>query len=198
MLDTFEHSAYIGQAELRSFLTRKTAGERDMLFLVKLGCLLAPVFIAGQIPAINAIDFESTRIDLSRKEQETLSLWLHALEQMSTGCPLEDLVDKFRFLQMLQAQIIGLWLLYVSQPEPNSKQAQQLEHLVQEWLNPDSVLAHPPQLLSGHDILMHLKQKPGPQIGMHIQSIKEAQVQGLVFDKHSALDYLDGLAANHT
>lgn len=186
------------QTEVLLYLKTGTAGERDLLCLLKLACLLGFSVGTGLNDADAIFDLNATRLDLSSLEQSLLRLFQKNIQFLFSGSPLESRVDEFRLLQIMGIHIIGLWLLFLAQPVPNTDMVSQLENLVLEWLNPGSLLAHPPQLLSGHDILKHLKQKPGPQIGMYIQSIKEAQVQGLVSDKESALNYIDALVANHT
>ncbi len=197
-LERFENRSITRREKLNPYLERTTAGERHMLFLIKLACLTLPVCATGQKCPESSLILEKTRLDLSRLEIDTLVLWNKNIKKLLSGCPLDSLLDKFRFLQETGVHIISLWLIYLALPSTDPNVSKNLESLVSEWLNPESLLAHPPALVSGHDILDHLKLKPGPQIGLYIQSIKEAQVQGVVVDRNSALNYLADLAANDT
>jgi poly(A) polymerase len=48
----------------------------------------------------------------------------------------------------------------------------------------------PPQLLDGRDLMRILNLPPGPQIGVWLEALREAQVQGLVHTRREARAYL--------
>jgi len=47
----------------------------------------------------------------------------------------------------------------------------------------------PPKLVNGEDLIREFNLQPGPLIGKILQAIREAQVEGLVTDKPSALTF---------
>lgn len=53
----------------------------------------------------------------------------------------------------------------------------------------ESSLIKPPVLVNGNDLIKELQLQPGPVIGKLLEAIREAQVEGLVTDKESALSY---------
>jgi putative nucleotidyltransferase with HDIG domain len=49
---------------------------------------------------------------------------------------------------------------------------------------------HPPRLVNGGDVMRLLNIKPGPLVGLALEAIREAQVEGLVTTTDAALDFL--------
>ena len=49
---------------------------------------------------------------------------------------------------------------------------------------------NPPPLLNGHDLARH-GLRPGPQTRVHLELVREAQLDRLVHSKKEALDWLD-------
>ena len=48
----------------------------------------------------------------------------------------------------------------------------------------------PPQIVTGGQLIKHLKLTPGPQIGVLLEEIREAQVEGLISTREEALDWV--------
>jgi hypothetical protein len=49
-------------------------------------------------------------------------------------------------------------------------------------------------LLTGDDVMTRLGIPPGPQVGVHLETVREAQALGLVRTRGEALAYLDSSA----
>ena len=62
--------------------------------------------------------------------------------------------------------------------------------LLEAWFERHATLVEPPQLLSGHDMVLNLPINPGPILGELVELLREVQVQGLVVTRHEALSYL--------
>ncbi len=54
----------------------------------------------------------------------------------------------------------------------------------------EASLSKPPKLIDGNDIMKAYRLAPGPKIGELLEALKEAQAEGEVTDKRSALDYI--------
>jgi len=65
-----------------------------------------------------------------------------------------------------------------------------VQRLLQAWFERHASLVEPPQLLSGHDLVLNLPVNPGPILGELLELLREVQVQGLVVTRHEALSYL--------
>lgn len=62
--------------------------------------------------------------------------------------------------------------------------------MVEQFLDPQDLTSHPPTLLSGHEIMQQLNLKPGKQLGQLIRQIEQAQAEGDIRDKESAILWL--------
>ncbi|BDA40086.1 CCA tRNA nucleotidyltransferase [Candidatus Atelocyanobacterium thalassae] len=60
--------------------------------------------------------------------------------------------------------------------------------LIYRYLNPHDKLAHPHSLITGHDLITHLKIKQGQQIGKILNYIRIAYIEEKIFTKKEALD----------
>ncbi|WP_298008271.1 MULTISPECIES: CCA tRNA nucleotidyltransferase [Anaerolinea] len=60
----------------------------------------------------------------------------------------------------------------------------------------ETALVTPPKLVNGEDLIREFNLQPGPLIGKILQAIREAQVEGLVTDKPSALTFAREWIAN--
>ena len=55
----------------------------------------------------------------------------------------------------------------------------------------------PERLLDGHDLMRHLRIKPGPQVGKLLAAIQDAQAEGKVTTQESALMYARKFLRRH-
>jgi putative nucleotidyltransferase with HDIG domain len=60
--------------------------------------------------------------------------------------------------------------------------------LLEAWWDYPKQRVAPPALLKGHDLIDEIGLKPGEQVGMLLEYIREAQIAGLVTDRESALE----------
>ena len=60
---------------------------------------------------------------------------------------------------------------------------------LESWWENKSETVDPPRLLGGEDIIRTLKIDPGPEVGMLMEAIREAQVTGKIQDSDSAIDF---------
>ncbi|TVQ48212.1 MAG: CCA tRNA nucleotidyltransferase [Gloeocapsa sp. DLM2.Bin57] len=61
--------------------------------------------------------------------------------------------------------------------------------LLNRYSNPDDLVAHPRNLVTGNDLIKHLQLKPGPQIGELLTAIQLAQIEGKITTAREALEY---------
>lgn len=166
-------------------------GERNRLFLLKLAFL-------SLYPTVNSVEILSFQHwQLSRLEQESLRLWKEAVENFSLHPPTTP-VEQFRFLQEVQADIMAIFMLFKSWQQCSENDVLILFSMMQEWLSPDSKIAHPAALINGHDVLAILNKKAGPLIGQLLQAVAEAQVLGTVQNREQALVLVQSLASDNS
>lgn len=61
--------------------------------------------------------------------------------------------------------------------------------LIDRYLNPDDLVAHPSPLVSGKDIMLALNIPPSPLVGKILSEVAIAQAEGKVSTKQEALDF---------
>ncbi|MCK4490225.1 MAG: hypothetical protein KAU23_08205, partial [Anaerolineales bacterium] len=64
-------------------------------------------------------------------------------------------------------------------------------HLLEGWWEKRKQWVDPPGLLDGNDLQENLDLDPGPEIGILLEQLREAQVRGEVHTRDEALDYLN-------
>ncbi len=65
--------------------------------------------------------------------------------------------------------------------------------LLDTFFNRSQLIARPPKLLSGRDLIEKLGVEPGPRVGILLDRIEEAQIEGSVKDTEGALAYASQL-----
>ena len=63
-------------------------------------------------------------------------------------------------------------------------------HLLEGWWEKRKQLVDPPGLLNGNDLQENLDLDPGPEIGILLEQLREAQVRDEIDSRDEALDYL--------
>ncbi|MDJ0845008.1 CCA tRNA nucleotidyltransferase [Crocosphaera sp.] len=70
-------------------------------------------------------------------------------------------------------------------------------NLIDHYLDPQSKLAHPIALITGHDLINQLNLKPSPQLGQLLTEVIIAQVEGKISTKQQALKFARDYIENH-
>jgi len=65
-----------------------------------------------------------------------------------------------------------------------------LQPMIERFLNPDDAIAHAQTLITGGVLMKQLQLKPGPQIGQILKAVEQAQAEGRVKDKESAIAFI--------
>ncbi|MDD2522540.1 MAG: hypothetical protein PHW11_06960 [Anaerolineaceae bacterium] len=67
------------------------------------------------------------------------------------------------------------------------------ETIILSWFNDYETIVDPPQLIDGDDLQETLQLKPGPEFGLYLESIREAQVMGEIKNRDAALAHVSKL-----
>lgn len=76
-----------------------------------------------------------------------------------------------------------------------SRQLDVVRILLESWWERQEESVSPPALLSGHEIMLFLEIKPGPEVGEWVEALREAQATGQVSEKEEAYAFLRSRAA---
>ena len=72
-----------------------------------------------------------------------------------------------------------------------------LRPLIERFLDPSDQVAHAPKLITGAALMKKLKLDPGPQLGQLLKAVEQAQAEGTVTDKESAIAFAKSWHAAH-
>ncbi|MDJ0509750.1 MAG: CCA tRNA nucleotidyltransferase [Crocosphaera sp.] len=61
--------------------------------------------------------------------------------------------------------------------------------LLNYYLDPKNLVAHPSPLVTGHDLIKHLNIKPSPQLGQLLTEITIAHIEGKICSKEQAFEF---------
>lgn len=88
--------------------------------------------------------------------------------------------------------LADLWAAYgVTLPQERwARQLEVVRDLLQAWWAQYEARVSPPAVISGDDLIDHFGLQPGPLIGELLEAVREAQVEGQIVDRQSALDWL--------
>jgi tRNA nucleotidyltransferase (CCA-adding enzyme) len=64
-----------------------------------------------------------------------------------------------------------------------------LRSLMNRFLDPEDVVAHPTPVLSGQDLMQSLNLPPSPQVGRLLSALQVAKAEGLITDRDSAIAF---------
>jgi tRNA nucleotidyltransferase (CCA-adding enzyme) len=152
------------------------AAQRTLLSLVKLLGLLA-VDIKTAKQTLNHLKYAKAEMNLVLS---LLQSW-NALSQK----PLSQLSRReeyFLFQQVSTAfPALATWLMAVGHT------LTELHPLIEAYLDPHNLIAHPQPLVSGKTLMTALELRPGPQIGKLLTALELAQADGKINTSEEAL-----------
>ena len=64
-----------------------------------------------------------------------------------------------------------------------------LRPLINRYLDPEDMVAHPVAIVSGQDLINHLSLRPSPQIGRLLAALQIARAEGRIETQNEALDF---------
>jgi tRNA nucleotidyltransferase (CCA-adding enzyme) len=73
-----------------------------------------------------------------------------------------------------------------------------LRPLINRYLDPEDVVAHPVPVLSGQDLMSHLGLPPSPQVGRLLAALQIARAEGLVETKAEAIEFARRILAQES
>lgn len=173
-------------AKMSTYLSTRFADRRNSCTLLKFAVLL------GLGRSSRVLEERMRSLVFSRQEIDILKSWELDINQNPHSF-LSDPVRLLHFYQRHREHAQGLAVLWqVDFPEAlGAAQA-----LIQRWQDQSDVVAHPPVLLNGGDVMNNLNLKPGPRIGQYLNLIQEAQARGEVKNRDEALNYLIRLSTD--
>jgi poly(A) polymerase len=140
------------------------------------------------------------RLRCSRQEVQLLGLWVRNHMRAGSLAAAAQVTSKAlaRYFRDLGEEGIGMVLVSLADhytylaksswgkgKDPVEKMARRL---VSSYYEERSKIL-PARLVNGHDLMRHLRLKPGPEIGKLLEALQDAQVEGKVTTKKEALAF---------
>ncbi len=101
----------------------------------------------------------------------------------------KDKFDTLREQYFFFLDIGNLFVLIVILALSLNADQQLINNLINQYLDINNKVAHPVSLLTGNDLINHLKLSPSPQIGKLLIEIQIAYIEGKIIDFNQALNY---------
>ncbi|MFB2768261.1 CCA tRNA nucleotidyltransferase [Pelatocladus sp. BLCC-F211] len=158
--------------ELQNFV-RDTV-KTTWLGIAKLACLVNPN------PEIAEIELQE--LTYSRAEIKAVTTALKLFPQLRD--PTMSLREQYFFFQEAGSVFISTAVLSVV----NGQLVEAIAPLINRYLNPNDLVAHPTPLVSGKDIMLALNIPPSPLVGKLLTEIAIAQIEGKIYTATEAIE----------
>ncbi len=166
--------------QLQAQLKCDSLFDADTLKQAKLACLLSSISNLAQL--------ELKQLKCSRDEIRTITNVLDNLPRLQAEAM--SLREKYFFFLALGQHFRCLAILG-SVLGGNQKL---IFSLLEHYLDPSDLVAHPRPLITGHDLIKALKLSPGPQIGELLTEVQVAQIEGKITTREQAITWAGKLS----
>ncbi|TFI51969.1 CCA tRNA nucleotidyltransferase [Mastigocladus laminosus UU774] len=158
--------------ELQNFV-RDTV-KTTWLGIAKLGCLV------NLNPEIAEIELQE--LTYSRAEIKAVTTALRLFPQL--GDPLMSLREQYFLFQEAGSVFISTAVLSVT----HGQSVEAIAPLMNRYLNPNDLVAHPIPLVNGKDIMLALNIPPSPLVGKLLTEIAIAQIESKIYTATEAIE----------
>jgi tRNA nucleotidyltransferase (CCA-adding enzyme) len=161
---------------------------RSWLTIAKLTCLLPNATIPHNL---NLAETQLWDLKYSRSEIHAALTVLRTLPQLQTL--LRDNPDDRRAQYHLFQQVGPVFPALFITALAGGIDMTALRALMNRFLDPEDVVAHPMPILSGQDLMQSLNLPPSPQIGRILSALQIAKAEGIIHDRDGAITFARSL-----
>ncbi|MGH1395347.1 MAG: CCA tRNA nucleotidyltransferase [Trichormus sp.] len=160
------------------------------LGIAKLACLVHPE------PAVAELELQA--LTYSRAEIRSVTTALKLFPQLKLADTLREQYFLFQEAGIVFTATILLALIEDNLVEPMSgtNPFKVYAPLISRYLNPDDLVAHPTQLVSGKNLMIALNIPPSPVVGKLLTEIAVAQAEGKVSTPQEAIELARKIITN--
>ena len=168
-------------SQLPSKELEPSGSTRTWLTIAKLACLMSP--------DPDLAEPQLWRLKYSRAEIQAVlvllknSVALDALIALDSSGVREIRRSQYLFFQKVGIAFPALMISAIAQPLDISS----LRPLINRYLDPQDVVAHPVPVLSGQDLMHSLALPPSPQIGRILSALQVAKAEGIIETREEAI-----------
>ncbi|MEC4983064.1 MAG: CCA tRNA nucleotidyltransferase [Oscillatoria sp. PMC 1068.18] len=160
--------------ELANQLNVPVSGKSlSRLNLAKLACLVSPQPELAELQLIE--------LKYSKAEIRTVTT---ALKYLPNLLP-QTLREEYFWFQNLGDVFPTFAVLVLSR----GRKIEQIANLIERYLNPEDLVAHPRPLVTGNDLISRLNLTPSPQIGKLLTEIQIARIEGKIVTAEDAIAF---------
>jgi tRNA nucleotidyltransferase (CCA-adding enzyme) len=176
------------EVELQNYV-RDTV-KTTWLGIAKLACLVHPE------PAVAELELQA--LTYSRAEIRAVTTALKLFPQLKLADTLREQYFLFQEAGIVFTATILLALIEDNLVEPMSgtNPFKVYAPLISRYLNPDDLVAHPTQLVSGKNLMIALNIPPSPVVGKLLTEIAVAQAEGKVSTPQEAIELARKIITN--
>jgi len=201
----FVHRLGRFRKETQIYLKQEAVPRRSIYQLSFLSLLVQPPAKDNQEIDLSSSRFSSIMglLHLSNQETDRLEKAIRAVQAYrnlaDNQLSLHPIEVYQYFREFGEAGVDGVFLalaLFLAEEEKTSLQSSwtnQLDtarNLLEGWWEKKKLWVDPPGLLNGNDLQENLDLDPGPEIGILLEQLREAQVRDEIHTPEEALDYL--------
>jgi tRNA nucleotidyltransferase (CCA-adding enzyme) len=171
--------------------SKASGSARNWLITAKLACL--------QSPSAEVAEMQLRKLKYSRSEIQSVSTVLKFLPALCQAAGLFDrhstaslssppavalsLKEQYFFFQGVGAVFPAVAVMAIA----HGVTLDAIAPLIERFLNPSDPVAHPTALLTGQDLMKHLKISAGPLVGQLLAAIQLARAEGKITSREDAL-----------
>lgn len=163
---------------------------RSWLTIAKLTCLLPNATILDNL---SLAETQLWDLKYSRSEIHAALTVLRTLPQLQTL--LREHPDDRRAQYHLFQQVGPVFPALFISALAHGIDMTALRALMNRFLDPEDVVAHPQPILSGQDLMQSLNLPPSPQIGRLLSALQIAKAEGKINDRTSAIAFARSILA---
>jgi tRNA nucleotidyltransferase (CCA-adding enzyme) len=168
-------------AEGIEFCLQSNLNHPQLVVLAKLSTLVAA-------QPVNA-EAELTRLKYARAQIKAVTKtvkYLPPLQQLTEGMSLRE--QYFWFLE-----VKDIFPILISRAIATGVSSIIIKPLIERYLDPADLVAHPRCLVTGNDLIRELNLKPSPVIGKLLTEIQIAQIESKIATPQQAISYADSI-----
>lgn len=167
-----------------SKLMEPSGSLRSWLTIAKLACLMPGSEMTNSIAIAET---QLWHLKYSRSEIHAVLTVLKGLPQLAQllqNQP-DDRRSQYHLFQQVGTVFPALFIRALAQ----GIEMTALRSLMNRFLDPEDVVAHPTPVLSGQDLMQSLNLPPSPQVGRLLSALQVAKAEGLITDRDSAIAF---------
>ena len=153
---------------------------RETIAISRTGMSKLTALLSSELPIATA---QMLRLTFSSMEIQVITTVINHLPQLVRGEM--SLAEQYFWFQAVGQNVPLLLALAIA----DGVKIEDLQGLIQCYLDPTNQVAHPTPLVNGHDLIQALEIPPSPQIGRLLTEIQLARIEGKIVTAVDAIEF---------